>query len=522
MTFTVKDLFKRPYFENATVIAGKNGLDREVKWVHIVEIARFGHLLNGNEVILTTGIGWAHDEQKSLSYLQQLLDYNASALCIELAVHVEKLPEKMLKVADEHNFPIIAFHEEVRFIDITKDLHESLIGLHEDIWWNLEHFHQKLQEALTSNSTVGDFLKIIHQETKKQIVFHYQDQYRFFPSPTKKLQMGWIHALKNEDDFYHQHVMLLNEPIGTLYYLEDKQTINQFEQLALKRLSDILTQYFWRSHKQSEVEQMGRNKWILDAIYGKMSHLEVMKKIREEHPRIPLREAIIGIKPYQTSLLVRDREINSETTSIMLLRTVLVDFGFQLYTVKDNARNVYVLLLLCQFSDNILTRLEQALQKLKSSDNHLPFQNDLQWLSFGKVVQDFSQLSKSYETAMSTLAYQQKIQKLAKPFYNHLTIYRLIDQMSNEQELQELVMEYIGPIIEFDKKNKSELRKTLQVYLENLGSKNETAKELHIVRQTLYHRLQRIEELLGSDYLEPKKRLMLEFSLHAYDFLQHR
>lgn len=522
MSFTVKDLFKRPYFENATVIAGKNGLDREVNWVHIVEIARFGHLLNGNEVILTTGIGWAHDEQKSLSYLQQLLDYNASALCIELAVHVEKLPEKMLQLADEHNFPIIAFHEEVRFIDITKDLHELLLGLHEDIWWKLEHFHQKLQEALTSNSTIGDFLKIIHRETNKQIAFLYKDQFRFFPSPTKKLQEEWMNALQNVDEFYYQEVTLLNEPIGTIFYVEDKHTINQYEQLALKRLADILTQYFWRSHRQSEVEQMGRNKWILDAVYGKMSHLEIVKKIREEHPRLPLREAIIGIKPYQTSLLVRDREINSETTSIMLLRTILDDFGFHLYTVKDNARNVYVLLLLCQFSGNLLQRLEQALEKLKVNDHHLPLQNDLQWLSFGKVVQDFSALPKSYETALSTLAYQQKIHKLAKPFYNHLTIYRLIDQMSNEQELQELVMEYIGPIIEFDQKNKSELRKTLQVYLKNLGSKNDTAKELHIVRQTLYHRLQRIEELLGSDFLEPKKRLMLEFSLYAYDFLQQR
>src|SRR5699024_6795807 len=135
--------------------------------------ARFGHLLNGNEVILSTGIGWAHDEDKSISYLEQLLEYNAAALCIELAVHVKQLPEKMIDFANKHNFPIIAFHEEVRFIDITKDLHELLIGVHEDVWWNLEQFHQKIQYALTSNSPVGDFLKIIHQETNKQIVFYY-------------------------------------------------------------------------------------------------------------------------------------------------------------------------------------------------------------------------------------------------------------------------------------------------------------------------------------------------------------
>src|SRR5699024_3379890 len=70
----VNDMLRTTNFKNARILAGANGLNREVKWVHIVEITQFGHLLHGNEVILTTGIGWADDEEKSLAYLQQLLD----------------------------------------------------------------------------------------------------------------------------------------------------------------------------------------------------------------------------------------------------------------------------------------------------------------------------------------------------------------------------------------------------------------------------------------------------------------
>src|SRR5699024_4126797 len=125
----------------------------------------FGHLLNGKEIILTTGLGWADDEDKSLSYLQQLLDYGASALCIELVIHVKSLPQKMLDLAEQHNFPIIGFTDEVRFIDITKDLHELLIGHHEDIWWRLESLHNELSKELTSNGNAGDFLRILHKET---------------------------------------------------------------------------------------------------------------------------------------------------------------------------------------------------------------------------------------------------------------------------------------------------------------------------------------------------------------------
>lgn len=519
VTITVKDMLKRPYFRHAKILAGKNGLHHEVKWAHIVEIARFGHLLNGNEVILTTGIGWSNDEEKSLHYLQQLLDYQAAALCVELVVHVKKLPQKMLELAEKHNFPIISFQEEVRFIDITKDLHELLIGVHEDIWWRLEQFHQKMQQALTTHGTVGDILRILHQDTNRQIALVYDEQFRFFPSPAKKQQQRWIETIQ-QNDFPFEPVSILNEQLGQLFFMENKQTITQFDKLALKRCSEMLAQYFWRHQKQLEVERMGRNRWILDAIYGTMSHEEIIARIRNEHPRLPLHQAIIGIKPYQTSLLARDQDIHSETSSIMFLRSVLADYGLQLLTVKDDVRNYYVLLVLHQFKGDFLQKLQQALHQVRASNDNLLLHNDLKWLSFGKLVTDLSTLPVSYETAISTLAYQQKVEPLPIPVYHQLTVYRLIDLMNNEQEITEIVEEYIDPLVAFDKEYNSELLKTLRVYLKNLGSKNKTAEELHIVRQTLYHRLQRIEDLLGKDFLEEDKRFMIEFSIHAQEFLK--
>jgi purine catabolism regulator len=51
------------------------------------------------------------------------------------------------------------------------------------------------------------------------------------------------------------------------------------------------------------------------------------------------------------------------------------------------------------------------------------------------------------------------------------------------------------------------------------GSKQETAKQLYIVRQTLYHRLEKIEEILGHDFMNHEKRLVIEIMIMSYDFL---
>jgi purine catabolism regulator len=77
----------------------------------------------------------------------------------------------------------------------------------------------------------------------------------------------------------------------------------------------------------------------------------------------------------------------------------------------------------------------------------------------------------------------------------------------------DMMTEYIQPVIDYDRKHNSKLVETLKVYLHNNGRKKDTAEQLFIVRQTLYHRLEKIELLLGLDFMQPEKRLALELML---------
>ena len=79
-------------------------------------------------------------------------------------------------------------------------------------------------------------------------------------------------------------------------------------------------------------------------------------------------------------------------------------------------------------------------------------------------------------------------------------------------------MDYLRPVIEYDQKHGGEMMKTLKVFLACNGSKQETAAKLYIVRQTLYNRLEKLEEMLGSDFMLPEKRLAIEFAIAAYEY----
>lgn len=526
MELSIKDVLKRPHFQDTKVIAGNKGLNRKIKWVHIVEIETFGHLLNGQELILTTGGDWASDKDKSLHYLQQLLDHNASALCIELSENTESPSQNMLALANQNDFPIILFNKEVKFIDITKDIHEVLLGYQENFWWDLEKLYKSFNQTLVSNGSIGDFLKILHQITNKQVVLiHRIDQCLFFPSPSKSSQQKWIKEIEQDKShalYYSSPIYFLNEEIAQLYVLEGHKNISLFNQFAVKRCGEFLTQYFWKYRQQLEVQNIKQNEWLLDALDGSLTNELTIKNIRQHMPAIKLNQAIIGVIPDIDDPLSSKTNEGFLTSILMSIRTIFENEGFYLIASKDNNYNCYAILLINQQeNDTLHNRLNKSLAKLnKLQIDSIVFEN-LQWLSFGKAVSDYSQLHLSYRTALSTLNYQKNIGKLSEPFYSNLTIYRLIEQMKDRDELNDIVNDYIGPLLSYDQKKGTELLSTLQIYLKNLGSKNETARELFIVRQTLYHRLDRIKLLIGEDYMDPKKRVMIEFAIYTLGYLEN-
>lgn len=526
MELLVKDILKRPHFEDAEVLAGKKGLNRVIKWVHIVEINTFGHLLNGQEMVLTTGIGWINDTKKSLHYLQQLLDYHASVLCIEIDSKIHRLPKEMLTLADENNFPIILFHKEVKFIEITKDIHQLLLNYQESIWLDLEDLYKKMNQILVDNGTIADFLKSLHQGTNKQVVLHSYDQYWYFPSLPKNNQGRWLNTIsKNDHTKLISHpIYFMSELIGHLYLIDENQnqSFTIYDQFALNRCGEFIAQYFWKFHQQSENQTIKKNEWLFEAVRGQLSKEAILDHIYRVYPDSQINEVIVSVIPSTSNVLPRKVNDNFLAGTLMSIRHIFEKEGFFLIASKDKNNSCYILLLLNQLNRKTLhERLKNAFSTFSHADPKILALESTKWLSFGKPVNAVDNISQSYQTALATLHYQKNIEQLTEPFYQNLGTFRLFHQFQDRDELQDIIDDYIGTIISYDREKGTELVKTLKVYLKNLGAKNQTADELFIVRQTLYHRIERIEALIGKDFMNPNKRMMIEFAIEALAYLGH-
>ncbi len=167
---SVADLLTRRHFQNTDIIAGEAGLNRVVKWVHIVEVTNIRNLLKGEELILSTCVAWAKNEEIFISMIKQLIEANAAGLCIEIGTYTSAIPDEAIRIADEHLFPIILFREEVSFVEITQDIHTFLINQQHQMISDLEYYSQTLHKKLLGIEYPDEILAFMHRSIQVQVM----------------------------------------------------------------------------------------------------------------------------------------------------------------------------------------------------------------------------------------------------------------------------------------------------------------------------------------------------------------
>lgn len=94
--------------------------------------------------------------------------------------------------------------------------------------------------------------------------------------------------------------------------------------------------------------------------------------------------------------------------------------------------------------------------------------------------------------------------------------FKIIAALSGSSELQEIMMEIIKPLVDYDRSSGIELLNTLREYLNSNYNISQTARNLHIHRQSLLYRLNRISELTGMSMNSHDDLFVLEAMLRLY------
>ena len=111
----------------AEVVACPARLDRPVRWLHVAEAADVAVMLTGGEMVLTTGLLLAGDEQAQTAYIESMQRAGASAVVLGLGRAFATTPEAMRRAAQRCGVPLVVLHRPAPFTRLTEEVHARLL-----------------------------------------------------------------------------------------------------------------------------------------------------------------------------------------------------------------------------------------------------------------------------------------------------------------------------------------------------------------------------------------------------------
>jgi PucR family transcriptional regulator, purine catabolism regulatory protein len=143
---TVADVVALPVVQaGAPEVVSAEHMDRPVRWVHVSDVPDLSNLLQGGELVLTTGSALRASPGE---YLDRLVHAGAAGVIVEVGTHIASVPSSAAATARSLGLPLILLHRQTKFVEITEAVHRLIVA---DQYEELAFAH-RIHETFTNLS----------------------------------------------------------------------------------------------------------------------------------------------------------------------------------------------------------------------------------------------------------------------------------------------------------------------------------------------------------------------------------
>ncbi|MDR7435423.1 MAG: PucR family transcriptional regulator ligand-binding domain-containing protein [Armatimonadota bacterium] len=169
MGLTVREALQLEVMRPVRIVAGHAGLDREIRWVHIIDIPEIIPWVRGGELLLTTGYGWPTEDEERRRTVRELNAKGLAAILFEPSKFLQEIPRSILEEAEALHLPILEAPWELAFVDITEAVSREIIKRQYELIERADEIHRALTLAAVEATDLGGIAKTLSSLIGKSV-----------------------------------------------------------------------------------------------------------------------------------------------------------------------------------------------------------------------------------------------------------------------------------------------------------------------------------------------------------------
>lgn len=152
----VRELLELETFRDAELVAGERGVEREVRWAHVVDMPDPAPWVGDGQLLLTTGYTWPADPDRERCQLEALAQRGLAAIALAVPGYLRRFSDGARAHAGRLGLPLIQIPWTVPFARITEELHRALLTSQQTVIARSEEIHRALTRAASEGTTLGE------------------------------------------------------------------------------------------------------------------------------------------------------------------------------------------------------------------------------------------------------------------------------------------------------------------------------------------------------------------------------
>jgi purine catabolism regulator len=524
MPITLRDLLDVPGL-GLTVVSGREGLDRPIRWVHTSELQDPTPWLSGGELLLTTGMGLGQSAALQRNYVKRLVRANLAGLGFGLGFSFDEVPEAIVRAAGREGFPVLEVPYPVPFIAIAEAVSSRLA---EDRLREAQlsvEVHERLASLVVEGAGPADVLdEVTALAGGWAMLFDLRGE------PVAGSSGHGVTA-PEPGEVWAALPGGLTDPAGPLTAsdVSPRGATVAVAVTAAKRHEGVLV-----FGKGARLE--GRDRIVVHHAVTVLSLLlssrravvEAERRVagdvlseafsgRLQGPELERRLELAGFPPGRAVTVVVVDGVSAVDAAVLddLAWAVDAALGARAGALRSAVIGGRVAALVSH--PDPIGLGERLAQDLAARRAPVPAGAGDVRVGVGETVEPAS-VRHSYLSALFSLRGLPPTKKVGSP--RDLGSYGLLLGAQPRPVLEGFVRSVLGPLIERDRARSSELVASVRAFVEAGGRWEPGAEALGVHRHTLRYRVRQAEDLLGRDLSAPEDRLEIWLALKAAEILE--